>query len=77
MWRKERFMKWVMWMLLKKKHISFVSAQVLIREIMVCNLDLQKIKEDINDIEKRFKNIIDVLGKIKNTPTFIKFFLFF
>ncbi|PIO13852.1 hypothetical protein AB205_0019610 [Aquarana catesbeiana] len=44
---------------------------------MVCNRDLQKIKEDINDVENRLKNIIDVLGRIKNTPTFIKFFLFF
>ncbi|PIO23902.1 hypothetical protein AB205_0145440 [Aquarana catesbeiana] len=33
-------------------------------EIMVCNRDLQKIKEDINDVEKRLKNIIDVLGRI-------------
>ncbi|PIO32633.1 hypothetical protein AB205_0186050 [Aquarana catesbeiana] len=42
----------------------FTSAQVLIGEIMVCNRDLQKIKEDINDVEKRLKNIIDVLGRI-------------
>ncbi|PIO30393.1 hypothetical protein AB205_0196120 [Aquarana catesbeiana] len=40
------------------------SAHVLIEEIMVCNQDLQKIKEDINDVEKRLKNIIDVLGRI-------------
>ncbi|PIO26875.1 hypothetical protein AB205_0135980 [Aquarana catesbeiana] len=45
-------------------HFTSVSAHVLIGEIMVCNCDLQKIKEDINDVEKRFKNIIDVLGKI-------------
>ncbi|PIO30490.1 hypothetical protein AB205_0000520 [Aquarana catesbeiana] len=42
----------------------FTSAHVLIGEIMVCNRDLQKMKEDINDIEKRLKNIIDVLGRI-------------
>ncbi|PIO27122.1 hypothetical protein AB205_0140250 [Aquarana catesbeiana] len=42
----------------------FASAHVLFGEIMVCNRDLQKIKENINDVEKRFKNIIDVLGKI-------------
>ncbi|PIO14782.1 hypothetical protein AB205_0117300 [Aquarana catesbeiana] len=29
---------------------------------MVCNRDLQKIKEDINDIEKRLNTIIDVLA---------------
>ncbi|PIN97657.1 hypothetical protein AB205_0146930 [Aquarana catesbeiana] len=40
------------------------SAHVLIGEIMVCNRDLQKIKEDINDVEKGLKNIIDVLGRI-------------
>ncbi|PIO12394.1 hypothetical protein AB205_0129130 [Aquarana catesbeiana] len=49
-------------MLWKKKHIS--QVQVLIGEIMVCNRDLQKIKEGINDVEKRLKNIIDVLGRI-------------
>ncbi|PIO23843.1 hypothetical protein AB205_0037240 [Aquarana catesbeiana] len=40
------------------------SAHVLIGEIMVCNRDLQKIKEDISDVEKILKNIIDVLGRI-------------
>ncbi|PIO24323.1 hypothetical protein AB205_0111080 [Aquarana catesbeiana] len=44
-------------------HFTSASAHVLIVEIMVCNLDLQKIKEDINDEEKRLKNIIDVLGR--------------
>ncbi|PIO35991.1 hypothetical protein AB205_0140600, partial [Aquarana catesbeiana] len=33
-------------------HFTSASAHVLIWEIMVCNRDLQKIKEDINDIEK-------------------------
>ncbi|PIO09049.1 hypothetical protein AB205_0069100 [Aquarana catesbeiana] len=45
-------------------HFTSSSAHVLIGEIMVCNRDLQKIKEDINDVEKRLKNIIDVLGRI-------------
>ncbi|PIO15502.1 hypothetical protein AB205_0061790 [Aquarana catesbeiana] len=45
-------------------HFTSTSAHVLIREIMVCNRDLQKIKEDINDVEKRLKNINDVLGRI-------------
>ncbi|PIO13524.1 hypothetical protein AB205_0118340 [Aquarana catesbeiana] len=45
-------------------HFTSASAHVLIGEIIVCNRDLQKIKEDINDIEKRLKNIIDVLGPI-------------
>ncbi|PIO35338.1 hypothetical protein AB205_0091270 [Aquarana catesbeiana] len=45
-------------------HFTSASAHFLIGEIMVCNRDLQKIKEKINDVEKRLKNIIDVLGKI-------------
>ncbi|PIO34804.1 hypothetical protein AB205_0070090 [Aquarana catesbeiana] len=45
-------------------HFTSASVHVLIGEIMVCNRDLQKIKEDINDVEKRLKNIIDVLGRI-------------
>ncbi|PIO28769.1 hypothetical protein AB205_0107790 [Aquarana catesbeiana] len=45
-------------------HFTSASAQILIGEIMVCNRDLQKIKEDINDVEKRLKNIIGVLGRI-------------
>ncbi|PIO27988.1 hypothetical protein AB205_0096550 [Aquarana catesbeiana] len=60
-----------------EEETHFTSAQILIGEIMVCNRDLQKIKEDINDVEKRLKNLIDVLGRIENTPTFIKLFLFF
>ncbi|PIO30638.1 hypothetical protein AB205_0154700 [Aquarana catesbeiana] len=48
----------------EETHFTSASAQVLIGEIMVCNRDLQKIKEDINDVEKRLKNIIDVLGRI-------------
>ncbi|PIO37553.1 hypothetical protein AB205_0145610 [Aquarana catesbeiana] len=48
----------------KDLHFTSASAHVLIREIMVCNHDLQKIKEDINDVENRLKNITDVLGRI-------------
>ncbi|PIO10382.1 hypothetical protein AB205_0010340, partial [Aquarana catesbeiana] len=62
----------------EESHFKSASAHVLIREIMVCNRDLQKIKEDIiNDVEKILKNIIDVFSRIKNTPTFLKLFLFF
>ncbi|PIO13204.1 hypothetical protein AB205_0113530, partial [Aquarana catesbeiana] len=45
----------------EESHFTSASAHILIGEIMVCNRDLQKIKEDINDVEK---NIIDVLGRI-------------
>ncbi|PIO40465.1 hypothetical protein AB205_0164740 [Aquarana catesbeiana] len=48
----------------EETHFTSASAHILIGEIMVCNPDLQKIKEDINDVEKRLKNIIDVLGRI-------------
>ncbi|PIO40828.1 hypothetical protein AB205_0187130 [Aquarana catesbeiana] len=47
----------------EETHFTSASAHVLIREIMVCNRDLQKIKEDSN-VEKKLKNIIDVLGRI-------------
>ncbi|PIO31089.1 hypothetical protein AB205_0139830 [Aquarana catesbeiana] len=61
MWRKERFMKWGeivtttgdVDVVEEETHFTSASAQVLIREIMVCNLQLQKIKEDINDVEKK------------------------
>ncbi|PIO23452.1 hypothetical protein AB205_0166940 [Aquarana catesbeiana] len=48
----------------EESHFTSASAHVLVGEIMVCNRDLQKIKEDINDVEKRLKNIIEVLGRI-------------
>ncbi|PIO27802.1 hypothetical protein AB205_0146080 [Aquarana catesbeiana] len=48
----------------EESHFTSASAHVLIWEIIVCNQDLQKIKEDINDVEKRLKNIIDILGRI-------------
>ncbi|PIO32059.1 hypothetical protein AB205_0166180 [Aquarana catesbeiana] len=48
----------------EESHFTSASAHVLIGESMVCNWDLQKIKEDINDVEKRLKNITHVLGRI-------------
>ncbi|PIO23365.1 hypothetical protein AB205_0004180 [Aquarana catesbeiana] len=48
----------------EESHFTSASAHVLTGEIMVCNQDLQRIKEDINDVEKRLKNIIDVLGRV-------------
>ncbi|PIO26755.1 hypothetical protein AB205_0005010 [Aquarana catesbeiana] len=48
----------------EESHFTSASAHVLIGELMVCNRDLQKIKEDIHDVEKRLKYIIDVLGRI-------------
>ncbi|PIO31080.1 hypothetical protein AB205_0106540, partial [Aquarana catesbeiana] len=46
-----------------EEETHFTRAHILIGEIMVCNQDLQKIKDDINDVEKILKNIIDVLGR--------------
>ncbi|PIO09835.1 hypothetical protein AB205_0060130 [Aquarana catesbeiana] len=40
------------------------SAQILIREIMGCNLQLENIQKKINDVIKKNNNIIDVLGRI-------------
>ncbi|PIO38947.1 hypothetical protein AB205_0212050, partial [Aquarana catesbeiana] len=51
----------------EETHFISASAHVPIGEIMVCNWDLQKIEEDINDVEKRLKNIIDVLDRIEKT----------
>ncbi|PIO11962.1 hypothetical protein AB205_0093040 [Aquarana catesbeiana] len=42
----------------EESHFTSASAHILIGKIMVCNRDLQKIKEDINDVEKRLKNIM-------------------
>ncbi|PIO32990.1 hypothetical protein AB205_0086940, partial [Aquarana catesbeiana] len=61
----------------EETHFTSASTHVLIGEIMVCNRDLQKTKKDINDVEKRLKNIIDVLGRLYNTPKFKKKILFF
>ncbi|PIO24405.1 hypothetical protein AB205_0004220 [Aquarana catesbeiana] len=48
----------------EETHFTSASAQILIREIMVCNREIEKIKENINDVEKRLNNIIDVLDRI-------------
>ncbi|PIO40342.1 hypothetical protein AB205_0108730 [Aquarana catesbeiana] len=48
----------------EETHFSSASAQVLISEIMVSNRDLEKMKQNINDVQKRLSNIIDVIGKI-------------
>ncbi|PIO27766.1 hypothetical protein AB205_0153810, partial [Aquarana catesbeiana] len=45
-------------------HFTSASAHVLIGEIMMCNQDLEKIKENINDVQQKMKNLIDVLGRI-------------
>ncbi|PIO25768.1 hypothetical protein AB205_0206820, partial [Aquarana catesbeiana] len=48
----------------EESHFTSASAHVLIGEIMVCNRDSEKIKENINDVQQKMKNIIDVLGRI-------------
>ncbi|PIO11700.1 hypothetical protein AB205_0199460 [Aquarana catesbeiana] len=40
------------------------SAQILIGEIMGCNLQLENLKKKINDVIQKNNNIIDVLGRI-------------
>ncbi|PIO12999.1 hypothetical protein AB205_0073060 [Aquarana catesbeiana] len=40
------------------------SAQILIGEIMGCNLALENLKKNINDVIQKNKNIIDVLGRV-------------
>ncbi|PIO32444.1 hypothetical protein AB205_0165220 [Aquarana catesbeiana] len=48
----------------EKTNFTSASAQLLIGEIMVYNLDLENIKENINDVQQKMKNIVDVLGRI-------------
>ncbi|PIO33557.1 hypothetical protein AB205_0144240 [Aquarana catesbeiana] len=36
----------------EETHFNSASAEILISEIMVCNRELEKIKESINDVEK-------------------------
>ncbi|PIO27757.1 hypothetical protein AB205_0057510 [Aquarana catesbeiana] len=45
-------------------HFTSESAQILIEEIMGCNRDLENIKQNINDVQNKMKNIIDVLGRV-------------
>ncbi|PIO11277.1 hypothetical protein AB205_0035680 [Aquarana catesbeiana] len=40
------------------------SAQIVIGEIMGCNRDLENIQKNINDVQQKMKNIIDVLGRV-------------
>ncbi|PIO13677.1 hypothetical protein AB205_0137780 [Aquarana catesbeiana] len=43
---------------------TFESAQILIGEIMGCNLQLENLKKNINDVIQKNINIIDVLGRV-------------
>ncbi|PIO35588.1 hypothetical protein AB205_0173720, partial [Aquarana catesbeiana] len=45
-------------------HFTSESAQILIREIMGCNRDLENIQKNINAVQQNMKNIIDVLGRV-------------
>ncbi|PIO12308.1 hypothetical protein AB205_0166870 [Aquarana catesbeiana] len=40
------------------------SAQILIGEIMRCNLELENLNKNINDVIQKNKNIIDALGRV-------------
>ncbi|PIO15122.1 hypothetical protein AB205_0099020 [Aquarana catesbeiana] len=48
----------------EESHFTSESAQILIRERMGCNCDLENLKQNINDVQQKMKNIIDVLGRI-------------
>ncbi|PIO14608.1 hypothetical protein AB205_0137200 [Aquarana catesbeiana] len=45
-------------------HFTSESAQILIGGIMGCNRDLENIKQNINGVQNKMKNIIDVLGRV-------------
>ncbi|PIO23952.1 hypothetical protein AB205_0051690 [Aquarana catesbeiana] len=62
----------------EESHFTSESDQILIGEIMGCNRDLENIKENINDVQQKMKNIIDVLGRIiKNTQKLYCFIVYF
>ncbi|PIO40288.1 hypothetical protein AB205_0068940 [Aquarana catesbeiana] len=44
--------------------ITSESAQILIGELMGCNLELESLKQKIIDVIEKNNNIIDVLGRI-------------
>ncbi|PIO09568.1 hypothetical protein AB205_0081530 [Aquarana catesbeiana] len=48
----------------EESNFTSESAQILIGEIMGCNRDFENIKQNINDVQNKMKNIIDVLGRI-------------
>ncbi|PIO15988.1 hypothetical protein AB205_0220370 [Aquarana catesbeiana] len=45
-------------------HFTSESAKILIGEIMGYNRDLENILKNINDVQQKMKNIIDVLGRV-------------
>ncbi|PIO24937.1 hypothetical protein AB205_0026390 [Aquarana catesbeiana] len=45
-------------------HFTSDSAQRLIQDIMFCSWNLDIIKQKTNEVEKKLKNMIDVLGRI-------------
>ncbi|PIO11556.1 hypothetical protein AB205_0055250, partial [Aquarana catesbeiana] len=45
-------------------HFTSESSQILIGEIMGCNLALENLKKNINDVIQKNNNIIDVLGRV-------------
>ncbi|PIO13159.1 hypothetical protein AB205_0092370 [Aquarana catesbeiana] len=64
----------------EETHFTSASAHILIGEIIVCNRELEKIKENINDIEKRLNNITDVFKqniKHPNIFTFCHYIFYF
>ncbi|PIO29307.1 hypothetical protein AB205_0175370 [Aquarana catesbeiana] len=48
----------------EESHFTSESAQIVIGKIMGCNRDLENIKKNINDVQQKMKNIIDILGRI-------------
>ncbi|PIO16295.1 hypothetical protein AB205_0058450 [Aquarana catesbeiana] len=47
-----------------QNHFSSASAQILVSELLVCNRELEKMKENIHDVQNRVINIINILSKI-------------
>ncbi|PIO16476.1 hypothetical protein AB205_0131230 [Aquarana catesbeiana] len=47
-----------------QNHFSSASAQILISELLVCNRVLERMKENMHDLQNRVINIINILAKI-------------
>ncbi|PIO21997.1 hypothetical protein AB205_0014530 [Aquarana catesbeiana] len=45
-------------------HFTSENAQILIEERMGCKHDLENLKQNINDVPKKMKNIIDIFWRI-------------
>ncbi|PIO09460.1 hypothetical protein AB205_0215100 [Aquarana catesbeiana] len=61
----------------KSSDFTSDSAQRMIQEIMFCSRDLDINKQKYKEIERRLKNMIDVLGRIEILKRFLEYVFYF